>query len=85
MEEARIPWLERATAVGRGGDDTDPDRRLLFEGTLLEVATALSRWKAGDLTGVRVSLPDRGVPPRRFDGPALLEVIARAKAARQRA
>lgn len=79
MEKDGIPWNERAAAVGRSAVGGDESATLLFEGTLLEVAASLSKWRKKDLHGVRISLPDRHVAPRSFQGEALIEVVERSK------
>lgn len=84
MEDDQIPWKERAVAVGRSAVGGDESATLLFEGTLLEVAASLAKWRKKDLHGVRISLPDRPVAPRSFQGEALIEVIERSKIVKRR-
>ena len=74
MVDDTIPWAEHAVAVLRS-QETVGDTSILFEGPLLQVVGSLLRARRRDVRHVRVSLPDRSVAPRSFDGAALLALM----------
>jgi hypothetical protein len=74
MTDGAIPWTEHAVAVLRS-QETVGDTSILFEGPLLQVVGSLLRARRRDVRHVRVSLPDRCVAPRSFDGAALLALM----------
>ena len=48
---------------------------ILGEGTLAQVAARLAFRTAVDLSSVKISLPDRNVAPRVYEGGALIRLI----------
>ena len=72
-----IPWHEHAIVVRQREDDRS-EREEVRSGSLREVIEWIenSRLDHGRLT---VSLPDRRVPPYRYDGRPIAELIASRK------
>lgn len=68
-------WNENAVAVERRGDESV----IIGEGTLAALVAGLQTLRAGALNGVRVSMPDRRVPPFTFEGQGLVELLKDAR------
>lgn len=64
-------WNENAVAVERRQGETV----ILGEGTLAALVAGLRTLRTGALNGVRVSMPDRRVPPFIFEGRGLVELL----------
>ena len=64
-------WNENAVAVERRQGETV----IIGEGTLAALVAGLRTLRAGALNGVRVSMPDRRVPPFIFEGQGLVELL----------
>ena len=64
-------WNETAVAVER----RKGQMVLIGEGTLASLAAALCPLRPGVLSGIRVSMPDRHVPPFTFEGRGLTELL----------
>lgn len=64
-------WNENAVAVERRQGETV----ILGEGTLAALVAGLQTLRASALNGVRVSMPDRHVPPFIFEGQGLVELL----------
>ena len=64
-------WNENAVAVERRGGESV----IIGEGTLAALVAGLRTLRASALNGVRVSMPDRRVPPFIFEGQGLAELI----------
>ena len=61
-------WNENAVAVERRGDESV----IIGEGTLAALVAGLKTLRASALNGVRVSMPDRHVPPSPLRAKGLL-------------
>jgi hypothetical protein len=83
MAFGNVPWSEPATAISRSMGASEFSATVLFEGTLLQVALALSKRSRTDLKNVRVSLPERQAAPRTFEGDALYALLDRAALERE--
>ncbi|RYF50402.1 MAG: hypothetical protein EOO38_05720 [Cytophagaceae bacterium] len=68
-------WNENAVAVERRGDESV----IIGEGTLAALVAGLKTLRASALNGVRVSMPDRHVPPFTFEGQGLVELLKDAR------
>ena len=68
-------WNENAVAVERRGDESV----IIGEGTLAALVAGLKTLRASALKGVRVSMPDRHVPPFTFEGQGLVELLKDAR------
>ena len=64
-------WNENAVAVERRQGETV----IIGEGTLAALVAGLRTLRTGALKGVRVSMPDRRVPPFIFEGQGLVELL----------
>ncbi|TCP96336.1 hypothetical protein C8J46_10931 [Sphingomonas sp. PP-F2F-A104-K0414] len=64
-------WNENAVAVERRLGETV----ILGEGTLAALVAGLRTLRVSALNGVRVSMPDRRVPPFIFEGQGLIELL----------
>ena len=64
-------WNENAVAVER----REGEMVLIGEGTLASLVAALRSLRPGVLSGIRISMPDRHVPPFIFEGRGLTELI----------
>ena len=71
-----IPWKEQATVVrtGRGHHASD-DNEMLFEGPLIVVAAAIRKLPATERQRLRVSFPNRRVPPYSVQGAPLKQLL----------
>lgn len=74
-----LPWNEQATLVRLRTVDHANDQpcEILFEGSLLALATRVREMKPLARNGLRLSLPDRKVRPHMFQGVALTALIDR--------
>jgi hypothetical protein len=64
-------WKENAVAV----EQRDGEAAIICEGALCGVIAALGDVSARRLAGIKVSLPDRGTAPFRFEGYSLQALI----------
>ncbi len=64
-------WNENAVAVERRLGESV----ILGEGTLAALVAGLRTLRVSALNGVRVSMPDRRVPPFIFEGQGLIELL----------
>jgi hypothetical protein len=64
-------WNENAVAVERRQGETV----IIGEGTLAALVAGLRTLRTSALNGVRVSMPDRRVPPFIFEGQGLVELL----------
>lgn len=64
-------WNENAVAVERRAGESV----IIGEGTLAALVAGLRTLGPGALSGVRVSMPDRRVPPFIFEGQGLIELL----------
>ena len=71
-----IPWEEQATVVrtGRGYNESD-DSEMLFEGPLIIVAAAIRKLSVTERQRLRVSFPNRRVPPYSVQGAPLKQLL----------
>jgi hypothetical protein len=74
-----FPWKEQATLVRMPSIEHTDDQscEILFEGSLLALATRVREMKPLSRRGLRLSLPDRKVRPHTFQGDALTALIDR--------
>lgn len=68
-------WNENAVAVERRGGESV----IIGEGTLAALVAGLQTLRSSALNGVRVSMPDRRVPPFIFEGQGLVELLKDAR------
>ncbi len=64
-------WNENAVAVERRQGETV----IIGEGTLAALVAGLRTLRPAAWSGVRVSMPDRRVPPFIFEGQSLIELL----------
>ena len=69
-------WNEAATLVREGGSNGDP-RDLIREGALWELLVFVDRLEMVDRQRLTIALPDRRVPPYRFDVDAIASLLGR--------
>ena len=74
-------WNENAVAVERRLGEAV----ILGEGTLAALVAGLQNLTSSALSRVRVSMPDRHVPPFSFDGQELVELVGDPKRPKVRA
>jgi hypothetical protein len=74
-----FPWKEQATLVRMAGVEQVDDQscEILFEGSLLAMATRVRDMKPAQRKRLRLSIPDRQVRPHTFQGDALTALIDR--------
>jgi hypothetical protein len=72
-----FPWKEQATLVRMAGLEQVDDQscEILFEGSLLAMATRVRDMKPAQRKRLRLSIPDRQVRPHTFQGDALTALI----------
>jgi hypothetical protein len=70
-----MPWKEEAVASRHPPAPSDELPKVVFSGSLLEVASSLSTLDVSALSKMRVALPNRARSPVSFHGLALLRLI----------
>ncbi len=74
-----MPWQEDAVAALQPPSSSDRLPRIISSGTLTSVTAELLLWDVAALRDVRVTLPNRARSPYSFHGPALLQLLDRAR------